>query len=153
LDDLGNIDSASEIGVMERREVLQMLATGPALQLAQRKLLLVLGEALLGESDISPYFECAPGGDDGGIDLPRTDTPGAADVGAVEFLDLVLTEWSDEPERAWFLSGAILTKNHRGRFAYRYCGPCERGRITRSYMALTARARDYAVQQMKKGAL
>jgi hypothetical protein len=86
---------------MERREVLQMLATATA-QLAPRKL---------------------------------------------------LTEWSDEPERARFLSGAIPTKNPRGCFACRYCGPCERECITRSYIALTARACDYAIQQMKKGAL
>ena len=37
--------------------------------------------------------------------LPRTDTPGATDVGATEFVDLILTEWCDEAERSRFLDG------------------------------------------------
>jgi hypothetical protein len=37
--------------------------------------------------------------------LPRTDTPGAADVGATEFIDLLLTEWYDEPQRKLFVNG------------------------------------------------
>jgi hypothetical protein len=31
--------------------------------------------------------------------LPRTDTPGAADVGVVEFVDLLLTEWYSARDR------------------------------------------------------
>ena len=37
--------------------------------------------------------------------LPKTDTPGAADVGAVEFIDLILTEWYGDEERVIFLKG------------------------------------------------
>lgn len=37
--------------------------------------------------------------------LPRTETPGAADVGASEFIDLILTEWSEEADRKRFLAG------------------------------------------------
>jgi len=37
--------------------------------------------------------------------LPRTETPGAADVGASDFIDLMLTEWYDEPDRARLLDG------------------------------------------------
>jgi Gluconate 2-dehydrogenase subunit 3 len=37
--------------------------------------------------------------------LPRTDTPGATDVGATEFIDLMLTEWYDDSDRERFLSG------------------------------------------------
>ena len=37
--------------------------------------------------------------------LPRTDTPGATDVGACEFIDLILTEWCDEQDRSRFLNG------------------------------------------------
>jgi hypothetical protein len=37
--------------------------------------------------------------------LPRTDTPGATDVGVSEFIDLMLTEWYDEPDRTRFLKG------------------------------------------------
>ncbi len=37
--------------------------------------------------------------------LPKTDTPGATDVGACEFIDLILTEWYEEAERSRFLAG------------------------------------------------
>jgi hypothetical protein len=37
--------------------------------------------------------------------LPRTDTPGATDVGTSEFIDLMLTEWYDEEDRTRFLNG------------------------------------------------
>jgi len=37
--------------------------------------------------------------------LPRTDTPGATDVGVAEFVDLMLTDWYDESERTHFLAG------------------------------------------------
>jgi len=37
--------------------------------------------------------------------LPRTETPGAADEGAAEFIDLILTEWYVNDERARFLAG------------------------------------------------
>ena len=37
--------------------------------------------------------------------LPRTNTPGAADVGATAFIDLILTEWYDDPDRERFLAG------------------------------------------------
>ena len=37
--------------------------------------------------------------------LPRTDTAGAADVGTTEFIDLMLTEWYEQPERTLFAKG------------------------------------------------
>jgi hypothetical protein len=37
--------------------------------------------------------------------IPRTDTPGAADVGAPEFLDLLLAEWYPDTERTQLLAG------------------------------------------------
>ena len=37
--------------------------------------------------------------------LPRTDTPGALDVGAPEFVDLLLAEWYPETERTQLLAG------------------------------------------------
>jgi len=41
----------------------------------------------------------------GDIILPRTDTPGARDVGVPAFIDLLMTEWYDDTERAQFLTG------------------------------------------------
>lgn len=37
--------------------------------------------------------------------LPRTDTPGALDVGAPEFLDLLLAEWYSDEDRQQLLAG------------------------------------------------
>jgi hypothetical protein len=37
--------------------------------------------------------------------LPRTESPGALDAGVPEFIDLILTDWFDPPERDRFLAG------------------------------------------------
>jgi hypothetical protein len=37
--------------------------------------------------------------------LPKTDTPGALEVGAPEFFDLLLAEWYPEAERSEIVSG------------------------------------------------
>lgn len=37
--------------------------------------------------------------------IPETDTPGATSVKVPEFIDLILTEWASEEERAPFLAG------------------------------------------------
>lgn len=37
--------------------------------------------------------------------IPRTDTPGAVDVGAVEFVDLLLAEWYPDQERTQLVAG------------------------------------------------
>jgi hypothetical protein len=95
---------------MDRREALRLLATGTALQLAPRHLLAVLREArtllatqaaprtlnLHQDATLKAMTE---------LILPKTDTPGATDVGVSEFIDLMLTEWYDEPDRTRFLNG------------------------------------------------
>jgi hypothetical protein len=95
---------------MDRREALQVLATGTALQLAPRKLLAVLREArrlLDTQADLrtlNPHQEATVKAMAEMI-LPRTETPGATDVNASDFIDLMLTEWYDEQDRARFLNG------------------------------------------------
>jgi hypothetical protein len=37
--------------------------------------------------------------------IPKTETPGATDVKVPEFVDLILTEWMSDDERAAFLAG------------------------------------------------
>lgn len=95
---------------MERREALRLLATGLILPLAPRDLVTVLRQArvLLGEeptlrtlndhqyATIKVIAEMI---------LPRTETPGAADVGASDFIDLMLTEWYDVQDRTDFVDG------------------------------------------------
>jgi len=95
---------------MQRRDVLRILATGTALQLAPNRLMAVLREArsLLAEQ-LSPRtlnaHQEATVRTMAELILPRTDTPGATDVGVSAFIDLILTEWSDEAERTSFLNG------------------------------------------------
>jgi hypothetical protein len=95
---------------MDRREVLRLLATGSLLQLAPTNLFAVLREArTLIQSQTSQRtfnaHQFATVQAMAEMIIPRTDTPGASDVGAAEFIDLVLTEWYDEAERTRFLSG------------------------------------------------
>lgn len=95
---------------MKRRELLRLLATGAAFQLAPAQWTAVLSEVrtLLAsqpsvrtlnahqEATVKALAEMI---------LPRTDTPGATDVGATAFIDLILTEWYDEADRKGFLAG------------------------------------------------
>lgn len=95
---------------MQRRDVLRLLATGTALQFAPRSLLVTLAHArtvLAAESTPRTLnsHQYATVKTIAEIVIPRTETPGAADVGAADFIDLMLTEWYDEPQRALFLAG------------------------------------------------
>ncbi len=97
---------------MHRREVLRLLATGSLLQLAPSNLFAVLREAhSLIQSQAAPRtlnaHQQVTVKAMAEMIIPRTDTPGASDVGAAEFIDLILTEWYDEAERARFLSGLV----------------------------------------------
>ena len=95
---------------MERREVLRLLATGTALQLAPLNMLAFAREAraLLAEQKsartLNPHQD-ATVKVMAELIIPRTDTPGATDVGVADFIDLVLTEWCDDADRARFLKG------------------------------------------------
>lgn len=108
---------------MHRREVLRLIATGSLLQLAPANLFAVLREARgLIESQTSPRtlnpHQFATVKAMAEMIIPRTDTPGAADVGVAEFIDLMLTEWYDEAERGLFLSGlADVDSRTLARFA------------------------------------
>jgi gluconate 2-dehydrogenase gamma chain len=95
---------------MNRREAIRLLAAGTVLPFASPSLLARLREARAvvatetalrslnahQETTVKMMAEMI---------LPRTDTPGASEVGACEFIDLILTEWYDDVERGRFLSG------------------------------------------------
>lgn len=95
---------------MQRRDVLRILATGTALQLAPNRLIMVLREArsLLAEQTsprtLNAHQEATLKTMTELI-LPRTDTPGATDVGTSAFIDLILTDWCGDAERTSFLKG------------------------------------------------
>jgi gluconate 2-dehydrogenase gamma chain len=95
---------------MDRREVLRLLAAGTVLQMAPKNLLGLLREAhTRAESQSAPrslnphQFALVKTLVD--MIIPRTNTPGAVDVGAPEFIDLILTDWMNEQEKASFLDG------------------------------------------------
>ncbi len=95
---------------MQRREVLRLLVTGTALQLAPAKLFAVMREARsLVQAHGSPHTLSAHQYETvkvmAEMIIPKTDTPGATDVGTADFIDLVLSEWYDEPERNRFFNG------------------------------------------------
>ena len=95
---------------MQRREVLRILAAGTALQLAPYKMFAVLREAraLIDNQttlrSLNPQ-QAAMVNTITELILPHTETPGAADVGATAFIDLMLTEWYDAADRDRFLRG------------------------------------------------
>ena len=95
---------------MDRRQALQLLATGAALQLAPARMFAVLREARAalgaepGLRTLNPHQE-ATLKTIADLIIPRTDTPSASDVGVIQFADLILTEWYTEEERASFLKG------------------------------------------------
>jgi hypothetical protein len=95
---------------MQRRDLLRMLVTGAVLQLAPGKMLALMREtqALLSTlavpRTLNPHQEAMLKAMTELI-IPRTDTPGATDVGTTAFIDLILTEWSDDAERTSFLNG------------------------------------------------
>ena len=95
---------------MNRREALQLLATAAALPLAPRSLLAALQQArAVVATESTPRTlnprQYASVKTIAELILPRTDTPGATDVGAADFIDLILTEWYEEPEKSRFLAG------------------------------------------------
>ena len=95
---------------MQRRDVLRLLATGTALQLTPLKMLALAREAraLVAEQQsprtLNPH-QYATAKTMAELIIPRTDTPGATDVGVADFIDLILTEWCDDTERERFLMG------------------------------------------------
>lgn len=44
--------------------------------------------------------------------IPATDTPGAVDVGTVEFVELIVSRWYDDAERARFMRGLAHLDDH-----------------------------------------
>lgn len=96
--------------MMTRREALQLLASVTLSQVAPRSLRAAVREArsILGGPEgvrtLNPH-EFATVKTVAEMILPRTDTPGAADVGVPEFIDLMLSEWYDDPERQIFKDG------------------------------------------------
>jgi len=99
---------------MNRREAIRLLAAGATLPLAPGKLLYGLREARTLVSAQMTFRTLNPHQNAtlkamAEMIIPKTDTPGATDAGAVEFIELILTEWYDEADKNRFLSGIAET--------------------------------------------
>ena len=97
--------------MMDRREALRVLAGSAAIHLTPRSRLLAMlrraramAEAQTAARTLNPH-QFTTVRTMAELILPRTDTPGATDVGVAEFIDIVLTEWCEEQERGVFLNG------------------------------------------------
>jgi hypothetical protein len=95
---------------MNRREAIRLLASGAALPLVPGTSLAMLRAAraaVVAETTLRSLnaHQAEIVKTIAEMILPRTETPGATDVGACEFIDLMLTEWYDDAERSHFLEG------------------------------------------------
>lgn len=103
--------------MMNRRDALRLLSAGAAIPLLPHTLLAALREARAGLGPATAprtlnAHQDATVRTMAEMIIPRTDTPGAADAGVAEFIDLLLTEWYDEPERTIFLKGLDHVDQH-----------------------------------------
>jgi hypothetical protein len=122
---------------MNRREAIRLLAAGAAVPLASPSVLAMLREAraVVGTEtalrSLNPHQEATVKMLAEMI-LPRTETPGASDVGACEFIDLILTEWYDDSERSRFLLGLADVDTRSQTLSgkeFVACSPQQRGEI------------------------
>lgn len=122
---------------MNRREALQLLAGGAVLQLQPVDLLATIrkARAVLGTL---PALRTLDSHRDATITaiaemiIPKTETAGAADIGASKFVDLILTEWCTDEERTRFLSGlADVDQQTQDRFGAKFinCSHAQKAQI------------------------
>ncbi len=97
---------------MRRREAVQFLGAALALPFIPRnaETAIKLGEALHRRLGDVPFRtlnrdQQALVTNIAEMIIPETDTPGATRVKVPEFIDLILTEWASDEERAVFLAG------------------------------------------------
>ncbi len=95
---------------MERREVLKLFASAAALPAVHGNFYNILravhasmpAAATRKTLDAHQHATVSAMAD---LIIPRTETPGAVDARVPEFIDLILSDWSDDGSRASFLHG------------------------------------------------
>ena len=97
---------------MQRREVVRFLGAALALPFLPRsaEAAIQLGESLHARLGDVPFRtlnsdQQALVTNIAEMIIPETDTPGATSVKVPEFIDLILTDWASDDERATFLAG------------------------------------------------
>jgi hypothetical protein len=95
---------------MQRREVIRLLLGTAALPLLPREVFALLRQ-VHSELPAAPALKTLNPHQDATVTtmaewiIPQTETPGAKAVRVNEFIDLILTEWYDDEDRASFLAG------------------------------------------------
>ena len=100
-------------GSMKRRDVLRAVSAAAVLPFLPRSVeeAAAFGEALNRRVTQAPAFRTLNQAQQQLVSqlvdliLPATDTPGALDVRVPEFIDLLLTEWYGDEDKARFLAG------------------------------------------------
>ena len=97
---------------MRRREAVQFLGAALALQFLPRsaEAAIKLGEDIHRRLGDVPFRTLNPAQQKlvtqiAEMIIPETDTPGATSVKVPQFIDLILTEWMSDEEKAAFLAG------------------------------------------------
>src|SRR6476619_3352906 len=97
---------------MRRREVVRFLGAALALPFLPRgaEAAIELGEQIHRRIGDVPFRTLNPAQQRlvtqiAEMIIPETDTPGATSVRVPEFIDLILTEWASDEEKAAFLAG------------------------------------------------
>src|SRR6266550_3084068 len=95
---------------MQRREVVRLLLGTAALPLLPKEVFALLSQvhselpAVAAPKTLNPHQDATVTTIAEWI-IPQTETPGAKAVRVNEFIDLILTEWYDDEDRASFLAG------------------------------------------------
>jgi len=122
---------------MNRRDALRLLAAGAAVPMAPSLGVLRKARALFAAESTLRTLNSHQAATTKAITemiLPRSETPGAADVGTTEFIDLMLTEWYEEKERSTFFGGLAEVDAHsQSLFAKDFvdCAPIQQTEILR----------------------
>ena len=122
---------------MNRREALQLLAGGAVLQLQPVDLFAAIrkARAVLGTLPVLRTLDSQRDATItaiAGMMIPKTETAGAADIGASKFVDLILTEWYTDEERTRFLNGlADVDQRTQDRFGTKFvnCSQAQKAEI------------------------
>jgi hypothetical protein len=95
---------------MQRREVVRLLLGTAALPLLPKEVFALLSQvhselpAVAAPKTLNPHQDATVTTIAEWI-IPQTETPGAKAVRVNEFIDLILTDWYDDEDRASFLAG------------------------------------------------
>ena len=130
---------------MDRREALRLLASAAAVPLTTPKAFAILRQArvfLESQQRVSGTLNLHQNQTVTAIAemiIPRTETPGATDAGVPAFIDVVVTEWYTDGERARFVGGLAEVDTRSQRLFSKNFVECSRAEQAEILTALGAK--------------